>query len=587
MKRRKAVVPRSLAHGILIRIVTCVLQRHVACLLGLGFATLAWTVFALVHGHAHVAHEPHPHEQTRQKLLLPFMKHKDWIAQDQQELQRPPDHDVGADWKLPQALAAVLSRASQMRDHCTNLQSEQDFVEFEASFQVPLAGTNETVASLPSFGIVEQLEHFKYDPLGALGGRQSSSDGGGWNPADWNCVLPPETECHEQTLTVIFLAHNPDRLEKAFSQIKLLLTDTNWKRLVQEVVLVWNGARSVDESPVGQDLLHFSATAALRVVYPLRMGLANDLLNRYHPKVVQVQTKALLYYDDDGPFYSFAAVQAGFELWKRHSSSQVGAMARQLTYSPRQQREHDLLVADHPEAADRQFVSQCTNVQDELEYNYRYFANYNANMVLPSGSILHANYLCFLFHPALEPIRHFVRQHPVRPDDVTVSMIVSQLAGRAPRVYSRRLNPDTGPDETNKKKRPRKRRQRQARRRLFDQEEEDDDDDNDGTTVATDDGMDHSNATATQHHRRLMFDINWDAKGGMNRQKQVWANLRTQAVNALVQYFGSLNSGSIGWCHGSTLYHDTSVAGHCKPDMAKIGWLSWMNPDGTPKETCP
>ena len=61
-------------------------------------------------------------------------------------------------------------------------------------------------------------------------------------------------------------------------------------------------------------------------------------------------------------------------------------------------------------------------------------------MVLPSGSMLHSNYLCFLWHPALEEIRNFVLQHPVHPDDVTVSTVVSHLAGKAPRVYSRRLN---------------------------------------------------------------------------------------------------------------------------------------------------
>jgi hypothetical protein len=72
----------------------------------------------------------------------------------------------------------------------------------------------------------------------------------------------------------------------------------------------------------------------------------------------------------------------------------------------------------------------------------------------------------------------------------------------------------------------------------------------------------------------------------MNDAKKYWAALRAEAVNALVQYFGSINSGSIGWCQG-TPYYDAKVPGKCKPTMAKQGLLPWMNPDHTPKDTCP
>ena len=73
----------------------------------------------------------------------------------------------------------------------------------------------------------------------------------------------------------------------------------------------------------------------------------------------------------------------------------------------------------------------------------------------------------------------------------------------------------------------------------------------------------------------------------MTEMKQYWAELRTQAVNSLVRYFGSLNSGSIGWCPTESPYYDATKDGRCEPSMAKQGWLPWMNPDGTPKETCP
>ena len=90
-----------------------------------------------------------------------------------------------------------------------------------------------------------------------------------------------------------------------------------------------------------------------------------------------------------------------------------------------------------------------------------------------------------------------------------------------------------------------------------------------------------------QRHRSLLFSICWDCGAGMTELKQYWAELRTEAVNALVQYFGSLNSGSLGWCAIDSSYYDASVDGRCHPVMAKQGWLPWMNADGTPKETCP
>jgi hypothetical protein len=84
-----------------------------------------------------------------------------------------------------------------------------------------------------------------------------------------------------------------------------------------------------------------------------------------------------------------------------------------------------------------------------------------------------------------------------------------------------------------------------------------------------------------------MHGIDWDSNNRhMSDQKVYWANIRTISVNALTQYFGSVNSGSVGWCDGTT-YYDPSVDGKCNPVMAKQGWLPWMNVDHTPKNTCP
>ena len=479
-------------------------------------------------------------------------------------------------WRLPLAFDNVLYRAQEMATTCQTM--DTNFTAFDKSFSMPVSH-NESLPSLPTFGLLEDVERWKMQGPSASLLKESPFY---QDPAKWQCSVPNWKECREETFTVVFMAYNPDRLRSCFGQIQRMLQDEDWKTIVEEVVVVWNGPRHIDESEMGIKMLAFAAENDLRISYPLKMGFTNDLMNRYHPDVVNVTTKAILYYDDDGPFYSFKAVQAGFELWKRHSSAQIGAMSRQINYGKRQQAERERLS---PIPNDRLFISHCDNMNDQVEYNFRYFANYDANMVLPSGSFLHVNYLCFLWHPLLEPIREFVRAHPVHPDDVTVSMVVSQLAGRAPRVYSRRLNKDpervyespaeVAADAAEDAKEAEVEATRDLRIDYAINADQDWDAD-----------MGIIPSYEQQAHRRLMFGIQWDAGAGMTDAKQRWADMRAQAINSLVRYFGSINSGSIGWCEG-TQWFDPTRAGKCEPLMAKQGWLPWMDEMGEPKEECP
>ena len=74
---------------------------------------------------------------------------------------------------------------------------------------------------------------------------------------NWQCQLPPEEECKETKLTVIFMAHNPDCLGKLLTQVKKFLFDEKWKTLIAEVVLTW---RPVEESKGGQPKRWFSSS---------------------------------------------------------------------------------------------------------------------------------------------------------------------------------------------------------------------------------------------------------------------------------------------------------------------------------------
>ena len=486
------------------------------------------------------------------------------------------------EWRLPHAFDNVLYRAQEVQSRCASWhssshgkQNNDKPVVFDNSTTMPFLN-NETVATLPAFGILQDIVDWKEAiRQGRIPDAVSADERRRNEPHTWQCTLPSRKECRPTHFSVVFMAYNPDRLKITLEQIQIMLTAEGWTDLVKTIVLVWNGPRAIEESAAGRDLLQFQQAHAdqFSIAYPLKMGFPNDLMNRYHPRVVEnVTTKAILYYDDDGPFYSLAAIQAGFELWKRHASAQIGAMARQIDYGPRQHTEYNKLTAGGTKHNDRLFVSHCDNLpSDVLEYNYKYFANYDANMVLPSGSFLHANYLCFLWHPVLERVRKFVRDHPAHPDDMTVSWIVSQLAGRAPRVYSRRLK--AAEDDQSIKQ------QRQRQRFLLSQEIGNETQHLvDASSAARQDA--HYDEQRLRHHRRrnLMLNINWDAGAGMTDAKRYWAALRSVAVNSLARYFGSINSGSIGWCEG-TKYYNSKVPGKCDPAMARQGWLPWMIDD--------
>ncbi|KAG7369819.1 glycosyl transferase family 64 protein [Nitzschia inconspicua] len=403
------------------------------------------------------------------------------------------------------AFAAIRDRAITHQQHCHSigLSQAEDFQKLQL---------NNHTAHLPQSGIIQAIDNYVPD-------KEAYS---------YECELPPETECDETQFTVIFMAYNPDRLDKLLDQIKKMLTHPEFKSLVAECLIVWNGERHVDETPLGKELVNFGKSHALRISYPLTAGFPNDLMNRYHPRL-EVKTKSIMYYDDDGPFYSFKATVAGFELWKRNSNAQIGAMARKLDLGERATDESKAILNG---PGDRFFVSQCP--KDELDYNYREFANFGARMVLPSGSFLHSNYLCFLWHPIFEEIRQYVKEHPVHPDDASVSMLISQLAGRAPKVYPRRE--------------PKKQESQEME----------------------------------LGRRRLMEGIDWDRKGG-HGQKMNWGRLRGDAANSLARYFGSINSGSIGWCYGT----EWQKGENCKPEFPRIGMLPWLKADHTPRDTCP
>jgi hypothetical protein len=508
-RRRRTVIPS--AELVLVRVFAAIVVLTVA--MGYCFALFRITTMDNTRSAEH-SQEDLVHSKSALRIVRESAKN---------------NNDSDNTGNLPLGFQRVLDRAIQMRDRCNGL-------------GLPLVARgsdSRNSTDLPDFGIIQALSNYR--PVTTTQHQQ-------WQ----QCNLPPETECDAQRFTVIFMGYRPDRLRKMKTQLLLMTTSSEWSDLIEEAILVWNGERELTESQDGQEIaaLAEDTTTArrFRIFFPLKEGFPNDLFNRYHPRF-NISTEAILFYDDDGPFYSHDAVLAGFELWKRNSNAQIGAMARRIDLSERQEVEFRAMDND-----ERGFISQCRSIGDKGRYNFQHFAQFGARMTLPSGSFLHRNYLCFLWHPVLEEVRHFVREHPVHPDDVTVSTIVSHVSGRAPKVYPRRINPKRIGETDMQIKR---RKQRNGRRLDIDEAE-------------TFDGSEH-------FPRRKLLWADGDA--------DEWARKRSDAVNSLLSYFGSVNSGSLGWCYG-TAYHDKQDD-TCVPELARYGMVPWLTEEHKAKDTCP
>jgi len=378
------------------------------------------------------------------------------------------------------------------------------------------------------------------------------------------CYLPPPKSCDVTTYTLVIMSHTTERLE-AFMDPLTEMVDS-WPGLT-EIIIVWNSPRTTITSVIEEKqkqyatkLLSWDADPnhPLRIFFSLEEGLANNLLNRYHPKI-QPKNQAVMYFDDDGPFFSKEAmVDSGLEMWRRNSNVQVGAFPRNIRYLSSRMKEAgkkglqesiDIVtnnVHGDSGATYPPFTPFCRNATgDHVEYNYFSFPDYNAHMLLPSGSILHRNFLCFIWHPAFEELRTWVVHHKTMPDDMTVSTLVSHLSGRAPRTVPQKINAfNTG-------------------RRL--------------TEDPLEDYADSANIPIpNQSHRRLLW------------KNPNWAKWREEAINSILNYFGAIHPGTVGWCAGTKYSQDHHKHHYeCKPENPSLSMLPWLNEGGVGFDHCP
>jgi len=423
------------------------------------------------------------------------------------------------------------------------------------------------------------------------------------------CSLPPTKECSVEQFTVILMSHTVEddtRLNKLRQGISNL---SGWKN-TGEIILVWNNQRSVLEDCAKEHCGRINKWNAddkhkLRIFWALEEGMGNNLLNRYHPSI-QPQHEAIVYFDDDGPFHHEIAMDVGFELWKFNADVQIGSMARNIRFPSERMDDLQNGASDlaakmyqedrwqthvHPydtagihekiqqnsendDAGFPQFTPICHDqTGDVVEYNYFVFPHWKAHMSLPSGSILHRNYLCFVWHPAFEELREFILNHPTHPDDMTISTLVSHLTGKPLRTFPRKVKNDGGAWRKDKE------------RRLGEVAH---------ASRGEEDDMIHENESNGNHKGKINTIGAEDEAQNRRRllwQQKDWGNMREEAIDSIVGYFGSINPGSVGWCAGTKYQEVAKGRGNMRyncldsrpPDISMI---PWMNKGGLAYDEC-
>ena len=478
------------------------------------------------------------------------------------------------------AFRRIIARAVSSLEACNSLTRQQG--EPQDSYRWQKVVTT-GVDMLPEFGVINALE----DWISKVEGTAPSTGVGTYSEEAYpTCHLPPPTSCGAKSYSLILMSHTTERLGKMMGGI----TDIAGRKATEEIILVWNSPRSLLESDnLGKKLLMWDGDDShkLRIFFSLENDLPNSLLNRYHPSIGP-KSEALMYFDDDGPFFSERAMSdVGFELWKRNSDVQVGSFGRNLRVESTRMK--DAQSSAHKQSldsilregssksendntvetdADAPFTPTCRErTGDIIEYNFFVFPNFGAHMFLPSGSFLHRNYLCFIWHPALKELRDFIRDHPTHPDDQTVSAIVSHLIGKAPRSFPRRAH---APKEIMEAKEdsPNIRGASGEGAQLTA--------DDDSVVVDGDEQHMH-HVHANKQHRRLLWE------------KQHWGPMREEAANSVVGYFGSVNPGSVGWCAGTDYQKPAprSPGGYiCEPEFPSLDQVPWINSGALGSDIC-
>ena len=255
---------------------------------------------------------------------------------------------------------------------------------------------------LPRFGFMNALTNYLAVPS-AVDTRQ--------------CHYPPETSCQVPSYS-IFTTSTGENLRSLFLNCMGWLTHAGVATL--QVVLPKNTKDLVaQDAKYGQRLLSWDSDDTHKVQLVWVDTLWDALTN-----LTQLSEAVLFMNADIDWEGTTRGIEAGFELWKRHSDSVVVSHGWHLEVAEQRRLDDDI---GNDTIVSKEIHSVCKNqrvvttVQSDIE------------LMALSGAFVHRSLLCFVSHPVLKPYRQFTTN--LQEARIALSILLSQLSGHSQRLF--------------------------------------------------------------------------------------------------------------------------------------------------------
>jgi hypothetical protein len=245
------------------------------------------------------------------------------------------------------------------------------------------------------------------------------------------CVYPPSTSCHISSYTIVATSTGEELRS-------LLLNCMSWLTypgVAHLKVVLPKRSKDILEQDVkyGHRLLTWDMDSGHKVQLVWVDTLWDALVN------LTLLSDAIVFMDANVEWHGNArGIEAGFELWKRHSNNIIASSGWHLEIAGRR-RLDDATGSSNDTSHEIRPVCKEERVTSALQAD--------VELMALSGVYMHSSLLCFVSHTVLRPYRQFTTS--LQEERVALSILVSQLSGHSLKLFPATVR---GPGE---EKRPR------------------------------------------------------------------------------------------------------------------------------------
>lgn len=262
---------------------------------------------------------------------------------------------------------------------------------------------------LGRFGFTKALNNHLHMPIASIKKQQQQQQ--------QECTTAPRTACHVSKYTML-VTFSGDNLRTLFLN---LLSWVTYPEVSQILVLLPPSSNATlhEEAKYGDRLLtwHADATHLVKLEFTSSSWVID----------VPIHEEAVVWMNGNSPNKAnYRGLEAGLELWKRHSDSVVASKGWKVTKS------QPLALAATNTGDTPSWLPFCKHETAES------ITQSKADIQIADLHyfIVHRNYLCFLSHPVLQSLHRFTAS-ALSPSDerLAISMLLTQLSGQPPRLF--------------------------------------------------------------------------------------------------------------------------------------------------------